>query len=124
MGAEKPVWRPLQPSKERDGPTQHGGRGDGQRTNVGAAEDAETIGFNIAIRGGGERGAEHGEDGDGDGGNVHRRLLAPTWAERFIGITSSAPRGRCYYDPHFRVEETEERGDEVICANRTRTIVF
>lgn len=48
----------------------------------------------------------------------------PTWAERFIGITSSAPRGRCYYDPHFRVEETEERGDEVICANRTRMIVL
>lgn len=91
---------------------------------MGAAEDAETIGFNAAIRGGGERGAEHGEDGDGDGGNVHRRPLAPTWAERFIGITSSAPRRRCYYDPHFRVEETEERGDEVICANRTRTIVF
>lgn len=45
---------------------------------MGAAEDAETIGFNAAIRGGGERGAEHGEDGDGDGGNVHRRLLAPT----------------------------------------------
>lgn len=106
------MWRPLRPSKERDGPTQHGGRRDGQGTNVGAAEDAETIGFNAAIRGGGERGAEHGEDGDGDGGNVHRRPLAPTWAERFIGITSSAPR------------ETEERGDEVICANRTRMIVL
>lgn len=105
-------------------------RGTWTRTNVSATEDAEMIRFNVVIRGRGERGTKHGKGGDGDGdgghgdgGDGNQHSWALNWAKRFMGVISSALTGRSYYDPHFRVEETEKRGDEVICANRTGMIL-